>query len=427
MIRSPRIPVGNRRHTQVLQRCNPLRKNRPNRRIPLRVHPTNLACAVVHVEIRAHQLLLGLHFQRPRRAAHKLRQRQLVRLGGKLRRTKVLRAIALRSENPLLFARPQCNPDSPPRLHAQRLQNPHRLHRHHGSRAVVRRARAGNPAIQVAAHHHHLLLQRRVRSRNLRHRVERVLVIARELRLHVNLHLHRHMRLCQPVQPPVALNRSHSHRHLHPLFRHIRRPPQRRAVVVKQRAARSAAILRVPARLNHRRHLLVRKKLRNLVNQPLPFHVRRQPPLHIRAHPASARHLKLCQVRQLLIRVPLKQSLVHRRNITHRPVQNNLAFQFALVLVKILVARNRHKHHIARHRPRRRGRPRRRLHNQNRRIRARHPRPRIQLLPAQPKLAPVLQVRVLQANLRQRIPRPLVRLLQVRRTRQPRPNPVHQR
>ena len=138
------------------------------------------------------------------------------------KRAEVLLHIALRAKQPLLFARPQRNPDRPLRLDVQRLQDAHRLHRHDRARAVVGRACAGDPAIQMAADHHDLVLQLRIGSGNLRDGIEAMLVVARELRLDVHLERHRHMVLQQPAQPVVVLDHHHRVRNRDRVLLHLR-------------------------------------------------------------------------------------------------------------------------------------------------------------------------------------------------------------
>ena len=126
-------------------------------------------------------------------------------------------------------------------------------------------------------------------------------------------------------------------------------------------------------------------------------------------------------------RVPVEQRIRNVRRGTHRSNQHNLSGQLALVLLQILHILNVEIDSLSRHRTLGRGGPRRSLRHQRLWIGRYHPDPRVDLLPTHAELAPVLQVRILQANLRQRIARPRICLRHVRRARQPRPDPVAQR
>ena len=75
------IAIRNGGDAQILQRRDPLSKNRRNGRVTLRVDAADFARAIVHIEIRRDQLLFRLHFQRTRRAPHELRQCHLIRRG----------------------------------------------------------------------------------------------------------------------------------------------------------------------------------------------------------------------------------------------------------------------------------------------------------------------------------------------------------
>ena len=61
------------------------------------------------------------------------------------------------AEQALLFAAPQGDADGTVQLHIKRFQDAHRLDGHTRSGAVIGRAGAAVPAIEVPADHHHLV------------------------------------------------------------------------------------------------------------------------------------------------------------------------------------------------------------------------------------------------------------------------------
>src|SRR5882757_10128215 len=92
----------------------------------------------------------------------------------------------------------------------------------------------------MSANHDYLVFQLRIRSGNLRNRIEAMLVIAGELRLDVDLQLDRDICLQQPVQPPILLNREHSIGNLDSIRLHLRCTHQIRSVVVEDDASTAA-------------------------------------------------------------------------------------------------------------------------------------------------------------------------------------------
>src|SRR5882757_8930678 len=109
------------------------------------------------IEIRGNKLLLGFERERPRGLPQKLRQLHLLRSGRQREAAEMLGCVSLAAEQTLLFARPQRNADRPPRFDRERIQNPHNLHGNHRACAVIRGARARDPAIEMTTHHHHLV------------------------------------------------------------------------------------------------------------------------------------------------------------------------------------------------------------------------------------------------------------------------------
>ena len=129
----------------------------------------------------------------------------------------MLRRVALRTEQTLLFAGPEGDANGAARLDVERLQDADGFHGHDGAGAIVGGAGAGDPAVEVTAHHHHLFLEPRVGSGDLGHGVECVFVLAGDLRLDVDFHADRHVRLGQPIEAAVALDGRHHDRNLHAL------------------------------------------------------------------------------------------------------------------------------------------------------------------------------------------------------------------
>ena len=84
----------------------------------------------------------------------------------------VLLDVADRAEVVLLFAGPERDADRPPRLHADRLEDPHRFHRDGDAGAVVGGAGARVPRVEVAAEHHDFGFQHRIDTRQLSDDVE---------------------------------------------------------------------------------------------------------------------------------------------------------------------------------------------------------------------------------------------------------------
>ena len=106
--------------------------------------------------------------------------------------------IATRAEESLFLAAPQSNSDRSARLDSQRIKNAHHLHGDQCSRAVVGCASTRSPRVEMAAHHHHFILQLRIGAWNLGHRIVSRLMIAKELRIHIQLDAHGHIRFQEP-------------------------------------------------------------------------------------------------------------------------------------------------------------------------------------------------------------------------------------
>ena len=153
--------------------------------------------------------VLGLEGQRARRRAQE--RRNVGRAGRRWRRLRppaeMRRNVALGAEQSLLLAAPEADADRALRLDSQSLQDAHGLHGHDRSRAVVRRAGAAVPGVEVGAEHDDFALL--VRARDLGDRVPLHLVFFDEADLHVELELDVSLLLEQPDDPAEVLGVHH--------------------------------------------------------------------------------------------------------------------------------------------------------------------------------------------------------------------------
>ncbi|OQC35203.1 MAG: hypothetical protein BWX64_02559 [Acidobacteria bacterium ADurb.Bin051] len=99
----------------------------------------------------------GLELERPGLAPELVGQRRLLRILRRRPRGEVGLCVGARAEQPLLLGGPECEADRAPGLHADRLEDPRRLHDDRDARAVVGRAGARVPRVEVGARHHDLL------------------------------------------------------------------------------------------------------------------------------------------------------------------------------------------------------------------------------------------------------------------------------
>src|SRR5271167_3926667 len=91
-----------------------------------------------------------------------------------------------------------------------------------------------------------------------------MLVLAIEFRLDVQFKCHRNVSLQEPVDSPIVLNGSYCQRHRIGVLPLINKPPERKAIVVKNGSARSTTVFAIAARKNHCGHLFSGKKLSEL-------------------------------------------------------------------------------------------------------------------------------------------------------------------
>src|SRR4051812_40157077 len=228
-------------------------------------------------------------------------------------------------------------------------------------------------------------------------------MIARKFRLHIHLDCDWHVRLYQTVHTPVILDGHHHDGQGFRVFALVREPSHARTAVIENRAAGTAIVSTITARHYDPGSMLLRKELSCLLPEfqtadevlkellPLPnmnwiFH-------------------RLLQVRFI---ATLPQRLVYGLHIAHRPEKDDLPREFPLVLLKLFFIFRIDPDGLAAHRSMAGWRPGQRLRNEHRRVGRRHPHPRIQLPPAHPELAPVLQMRVRASHGRELIARPLI-------------------
>src|SRR6185437_12867609 len=129
VVGAARVPDRERVHPVIVERLHPCREQRPRHVVPLQIHPPDRTRAVVHVVVPRNQLLLRQHLA--------------------LRIAKMLLRIRARSQQPLLFPRPQRDPHRAPHPQAAHLQQPQRLHHRRGAGGVVGRPRPRLPGIEM--------------------------------------------------------------------------------------------------------------------------------------------------------------------------------------------------------------------------------------------------------------------------------------
>src|SRR6202140_2744156 len=132
-------------NTKVLQRLDPLLKNRRFGDVLLQINAEDLAGAVVHVEVSGNLLLIGFEFKRPTRFAQPLRQFGLVRRGREWHKAEMLLHVSDRAKQALLFSGPQANANRTPWLYLKCVENAHHFHRDHSASSIVRRTGGGRP------------------------------------------------------------------------------------------------------------------------------------------------------------------------------------------------------------------------------------------------------------------------------------------
>ena len=216
---------------------DPLREDRRHGGVALRIDAADLARAVIHVEVGGDQLLLRLDFERPGGPAQEFRQLHLVGRGGGLSRSEVLGRVALRAEQALLLARPEGDANGAAGLDVERFRM------RTASMATMVPAPlsvAPVPAIQLSRWPPTITTCsfRRGSVPGISATVLKACSCSPvNFGFDVHLHADGHVRLGQPIEPAIALDGRHHHRHFHPLVGLIRSAPQGGAVVVEQGAA----------------------------------------------------------------------------------------------------------------------------------------------------------------------------------------------
>ena len=119
----------------------------------LQIDAANFSGAVVDVEVGGNFCLLGLHGDRSGFAAQQGRHAFHAGIVHGRTRAEMLFDITLRAEQAFFFAAPQADADGAAGLDVERFQNAHGFHHDDGACAVVGRARAGVPGIEVRAEH----------------------------------------------------------------------------------------------------------------------------------------------------------------------------------------------------------------------------------------------------------------------------------
>src|SRR5215470_11967143 len=94
----------------------------------------------------------------------------------------------------------------------------------------------------MASNHHDFVFQLRIHARNLRDRVETVLVIAGKLSLYVHLNRDWHVGLEQPVDAAIVLDRRDHDRQRFGLVTLVGEPSHSRSAIIKDRSASSAIV-----------------------------------------------------------------------------------------------------------------------------------------------------------------------------------------
>ena len=123
----------------------------------------------------------------------------------------------------------------------------------------------------------------------------------------------------------------------------------------------------------------------------------------------------------------MEERLGDVRRRAHRAEQNDLALELALPLVEVGGVLNTRYTGLAGDGPVGRRRPGSGLHPERLGVGRDHPRPGVDLLPAHAEVAPVLEVRVLEADLGQRVAGPGIGLGHVGRAGEPRADAVGER
>ena len=98
----------------------------------------------------------------------------------------MFRDVSARSEQTLLFTRPEADADGAARFDAERLQDAHGFHANGTTGGVIRGAGSAVPGIHVCADHHHFVFQ--VSAGDFGNRVVSHRIVIIKLRLDVHFH-----------------------------------------------------------------------------------------------------------------------------------------------------------------------------------------------------------------------------------------------
>ena len=201
----------------------------------------------------------------------------------------------------------------------------------------------------------------------------------------------------------------------------IGEPAHARSAVVENCSARSTIVPTIAARHYDSSRVLLGEESSSLLAKFQPLDKCREE-IFMLAHVYWKFHLGL----QIRVVTPLPERLIDWLHLAHLAKENNLPLQLPLVFLEILFVFGVNPNRLPALRPVGRRRPRQGLRDEHRSVRRGHANPCIQLPPSYAELAPVFQVRIRATHRGQLIACPLVRLLQIRRPGQPRPDAIHQ-
>src|ERR1700733_7110782 len=303
-----------------------------------------------------------------------------------------------RTEIALFLSTPQTNTDCAPRLHMQRGQNPHSLHRYNRARAIVGGAGAGYPTIQMPAHHHHLVLQIRIAAGDLRNGVITLFVVAGEFRMDRHGYRDRHLFPQQPANPAPVFAGEHSGRNRLLMVKAVNFLPHLLTIVVAEHAPAPAT----PTGHQQRDRLLLGKEFRySLFKLDLLEFV--FPKLRILRFNVLFLHVAVQRIsenlRQLVLVIVLQKRRWIRMNLRRFSIENNFPRKLTLPRLEVfLFLQLRYSDNFGSYRSTGRWGPRCGLTDKHSSIRLDHVDRSADLAPAHPKLAPTLQVRITAAH-----------------------------
>ena len=308
----------------------------------------------------------------------------------------------------LLFSRPEGHTNRSPRLDADGLDDACGLHGHRDACAVVRRARAAVPGIQVTAEHHDFRSERGVRPGNLGDDVEAVDILD-ESRRETQRELHRLLLVEHAHDPAVVLARDHE--------AGKRRMPE----AIEETA--DADVGADAARLDERRNAFGGEELvdLDLLVQDLAVILFFLGERFGRARLGGRRRLDVAfELLQLVVGQSVGNGLKSDVNRLGAPVHHNRAAQLAAILVEVVLRLHLDDNRSARQWRRRRRRPRPRIAGDAKKLRLDHLDRKPFERPPAADGAVRFERRVRESPAGHLVARPLARRPQRRRSGQPR-------